>query len=112
MNILKLDLEHLLSVFLNFVLHIFALEHETELFKGAALSLGENHVNRQNLYQNPHTVDNIVLPSDRVERDWVDVGIEENGKADGKLLDGDSLCSKRDVSFKAWKDRKNGANPE
>lgn len=55
------------------------------------MRLREKEVHRQDLYHDPHAINNVVLPPDAVERDGVDVRVEEHGGAHAELLDGYSL---------------------
>lgn len=85
------SLEDLVNALFNLVAHLFALKHERKLLQTPSQCLREQEIYRGDFHQNPHAIDEIVLPSDGVERDGVDVGVEEDGEAHRQLLDGDAL---------------------
>lgn len=59
----------------------------------AHLCLREQEIDRGYLDENPHAVDNVVFPTDGIERDGIHVCVEEDGYTHGKLLYGNALRS-------------------
>lgn len=84
-------MEHLLNILLDLGLHLFTLEHEAELLKGTPMSFREQEVHCCDLHQNPNAVDNVVSPTNIVQCNGVNVGVEEHSKSDGELLECNSL---------------------
>lgn len=55
------------------------------------MGFGKERVYRRNLDQYPHTVDNVILPANTIQRDWINVSVKEDGEPDGQLLNGNAL---------------------
>lgn len=73
------------------LLRLLTLEHERQLLEGAVVRLWEEEVHRRDFDKDPNAVHDVVLPADGVQRDWINVGVEEDGEADGELFDSDTF---------------------
>lgn len=58
------------------------------LLKRSVAGLDKEEVDKGEFDGEPHAVDNVVLPSNVVERNWVDVVVEEEGQVDKEEHDG------------------------
>lgn len=68
-------------------------QHEAQLLQGPTFSFGEQGIHQPDLYQDPYAVNDVVLPPNRVERNWVDVCVEKYSPAHSELLDGNAFRS-------------------
>ena len=57
------------------------------------MRLREQEVYSGNFDKDPHAVHDVVLPTDGVQSNGVDICVEEDGEPNGKLLNGDALGS-------------------
>jgi len=70
---------------------LLAVEQGGRLLQRAALGLDDEEVTVNELEADPAYIDDIILPSEFIQSDWVNVLVEDERKGDGKVEDRKAL---------------------